>query len=239
MLVKDTIPFVDNTAALPQSAYPHEEQKGISITMPNCQQLHIHNIYIPPRCCCIAGHSASIAHLFSNNEMSFIFGDINAHPSRLDTNTSEDEVGEQLADEIDAADYTILNENEATQLPTNCWSTSFDISLATDDITLLSDWSVSTSLTSDYFPMLITINSDLSTIDRPQRTYINFKKGNRACYAEACDEYLAKTGEARPVEQAEKPFWKAVNKASGLIIPAGRIRRFQPTLPASSEIARR
>ena len=39
MLVKDTIPFVDNTAALPQSADPHLEQQGISITMPNRQQL--------------------------------------------------------------------------------------------------------------------------------------------------------------------------------------------------------
>ena len=40
----------------------------------------------------------------------------------------EDERGEQLADEIDAADYTIINENEATRLqmagqlrPTSVW----------------------------------------------------------------------------------------------------------------------
>ena len=47
MPFKDTIPFVDCTAALPQSADPHLEQQGISITMPNHQLLHIHNIYIP------------------------------------------------------------------------------------------------------------------------------------------------------------------------------------------------
>ena len=35
MLVKDAIPFVDNSAALPQSADPHLEQKGISIMTPN------------------------------------------------------------------------------------------------------------------------------------------------------------------------------------------------------------
>ena len=40
MPIKDTIPFVDNTAALPQSADPHVEQQGISITLPNRQQLH-------------------------------------------------------------------------------------------------------------------------------------------------------------------------------------------------------
>ena len=34
MLIKDTIPLVDNTAALPQSADPHLEQQGISIAMP-------------------------------------------------------------------------------------------------------------------------------------------------------------------------------------------------------------
>ena len=49
-LIKAMIPFVNITATLPQSADPHLEQQGISITMPNRQQLHIHNIYIPPCC---------------------------------------------------------------------------------------------------------------------------------------------------------------------------------------------
>ena len=150
MLIKDTILYVDKTAAHAQSADPHLEQQGISITMPNRQQLHIHNIYIPPRSSCSAGHNASIAHLLSNNEMSLIVEDINAHHSRWDTNTNEDERGEQLADEIDAANYTILNENEATRLPTNGRSTSPDICLDSNDIAILSDWSVSTSLANDH-----------------------------------------------------------------------------------------
>ena len=64
MLIKDKIPFVDNTAAIPQSADPHLEHQGISITMPNRQQLHniyiyiIYNIYIPPRSSCSTGHNA-------------------------------------------------------------------------------------------------------------------------------------------------------------------------------------
>ena len=74
MLIKEAIPFVDNTAALPQSADPPLEQQGISIAMPNRQQLHIHNIYIPPHSSCSAGHNTSIAHLLSNNEMSLIVG---------------------------------------------------------------------------------------------------------------------------------------------------------------------
>ena len=36
--------------------------------MPYRQQLHIHNIYIPPRSSCSAGHNASIAHLLSRSE---------------------------------------------------------------------------------------------------------------------------------------------------------------------------
>ena len=88
--------------------------------MPNRQQLHIHNIYIPPSSSHSAGHNALTEHLLiCNDEMSLIVGDSNAHHSRWDTNTIVDERGEQLADEIDAADYTILNENEATRLPTN------------------------------------------------------------------------------------------------------------------------
>ena len=118
--------------------------------MPNRQQLHIHNIYIPPRGSCSAGHNASIAHLLRNNEMLLIVWDINAQHSRWDTKTNEDERGEQLADEIDAADYTILNENEAKRLPTTGRSTSPDICLASNDTALLSDLPVSTSLDSDH-----------------------------------------------------------------------------------------
>ena len=178
MLVKDTILLVDNTATIPLSADPHLEQQGISITMPKCQQLNIHNIYIPPRCSCSAGHNASIEHLLRNNEMPLIVGYINVHHSRLDTNTNENERGEQLAGEMYKADYTILNENEATRLATNGRSTTPDISLISNDIALLSDWSFSTSLSSDHQPILITINSDLSTIDGPRRIFINFKKAD-------------------------------------------------------------
>ena len=60
-------------------------------------------------------------------------------------------------------------------------------------------------------------------------------KADWARYAEACDKYLAEAGETRTVEQAEKTFRKAVNKSSGLFIPAGRIQHFQPTLPASAK----
>ena len=155
MLIKETIPFVDNTAALLQSADPNLEQQGISIAMPNRQKLQTHNIHIPPRNSCIAGHNASIAHLLSNNEISLIVEDINAHHSRWDTNTFEDERGEKLPDEIDASDYTILSEHEATRLPTNSRSTSPDISLASNEIVLLSDWPISTSLANDHLPMLL------------------------------------------------------------------------------------
>ena len=238
MLIKDTIPFVDNTAALPQSADPHLEQQGISITMPNRRQLHIHNVYISPRSSYSAAINASIAHLISNNEMSPIVGDIDAHHTRWGTNTNEDKRGEQLADEIDAADYAILSENEATWLPTNGRSTSPDISLASNHITLLSDWSVSTSLASGHLPILITINSEQSTIDGPRRTYINFKKADRARYAVAYDKYLAEAGETRTVEQAEMTFWKAEIKASGLFIPACHIQHFTTNPAGISQIAR-
>ena len=167
--------------------------------------------------------------------MSLIVGDINAHHSIWEAKTSEDERGEQLADKIDAADYTIINGNEATRLPTNGRSILSDISLDYNDIALLSDWSVSTSLAGFHLPILIAINSELSTIDGPRRTYINFKKEAWTCYAEACDKYLAEAGETRTAEQAEKTFRKAVKKASGLFIPAGRIQYFRPTLSASAK----
>ena len=155
---------------------------------------------------------------------------LNAHHSSWDANTNDDDGGEQLADEIDAVNNTILNENEATRLPTNSRSTSLEISLASSDNALLSDRPVSTTLASDHVPILITINSESSSIDGPRQTYINFKIAERARHAEACNKYLAEAGETSTVEQAEKSFRKACNKASGLFIPAGRIQHFQQTL---------
>ena len=132
MLINNVIPFVENTAALPQPADSHLEQQSISITMPYRHQLHIHNIYISRHSSCSAGHNATIAHILGNNEISLIAENINAHLSRWDTNTNIDERGEELADASDAADYTILKDNEVTRLPTNGRSTSTDISLASD-----------------------------------------------------------------------------------------------------------
>ena len=71
--------------------------------------------------------------------MPFIVGYIKAHHSRWDTNTNKDVRGEQLAEEIDAADYAIHNENEATRLSTIGRLNSPDITLASFDIALLSD----------------------------------------------------------------------------------------------------
>ena len=168
--------------------------------MPNRQELHINS---PPRCSCSTDHNVSIAHPVSNNEISLTVWDIDAHHSRWDTNTNEDERGKQIAVEIDTADNTIPNENEATRLATNRRSTSPKISLASNDIAQLSDWSVSTSLASDHLLIIITINSELATIDGPRRTYINFTKADLARYAEARTNTLLKLAN-RPRRPSEK-----------------------------------
>ena len=152
--------------------------------------------------------------------MSLIVVDINAHHSRWDTDTNKDERGEQLADEIDIHDYNILSENEATRQSTNSRTTAPDIRLDSSDIALPSDWSVSTQLTSNHMPIPITVNFGPSEIDAPRRTYINFTKADWAHFCKVCDEYHAEAGKAGTVEQVEKNLMKAVNKASGVLIPA-------------------
>ena len=57
-------------------------------------------------------------------------------------------------------------------------------------------------------PILITINSNLPTIDGPRRTYINFMKADWARYDEACDKYQAEAGETRTVEQPRRSSGK-------------------------------
>ena len=117
-------------------------------------------------------------------------------------NTNEDERYEHPADQVDAADYTILNENEATRIPTNGRSTSLGISLASNYIALLSVWSVSTSLASDQLPILITINSELSTNDGPRRTYITSKKRTGHIMLKPATNNLLKLAKQ---EQSNKP----------------------------------
>ena len=107
--------------------------------------------------------------------------------------------------------------------------------MASNDIALLSDWSVSTSLSNDHLSTLITTNSVHSTKDGPLRTYINIKKADWARHAETCDKYLAEAVYTRTVEHAGKTCRKAVNMASGLFIPAGRIQHFKPILPAPAK----
>ena len=74
-----------------------------------------------------------------------------------------------------------------------------------------------------------------TTINGLRRTYTNFKKADWARDAETCAKYFAGSNRARTVEQAEKTFWKEVNKVSCIFIPAGRIQHFQPTMPASAK----
>ena len=85
------------------------------------------------------------------------------------------------------------------------------------------------------YPSSFSIIYELSTIDGARRIYVNFTKAYWSRNAEARDEYLAIAGEAWTVEQAEKTFRKAENKAIGIFILAGRIWHFQPTLLASAK----
>ena len=182
MLVKDTIPFVDNTTALPQSADLHLEQQcaianNCTFTTSTFRHVAVSALVTTPR-----SSTSSVktkCRLLLGILMCII-------PDGIPTHT-KDERCEQIAGEIDIADCTILSWNEATRLPTNGLSTSPEISLACSDITLLSVWSVYTTLANDQLPILITINSELSTIYGPRRTYINFKKADWTCHTVACD----------------------------------------------------
>ena len=107
--------------------------------------------------------------------------------------------------------------------------------MVSNDIALLSDWSVTTLLASDHLPILITINYEQFTIDGLSCTCINFKQADWAVHADTSEKYLADASETRTVEQAEKTFMKAMSKARSLLIPADRIPHFKPILPASAK----
>ena len=108
-------------------------------------------------------------------------------------------------------------------LPINGRSILPDICLVSNEIAL---HSVSTSLISDHFSILITINSEMSTIDGPRQTCITFKKAVWARYAEA-----GETSQEDLPESSEYGQWPLHSGRPHSTLPANHV--------GVSQIARR
>ena len=155
-------------------------------------ELQIVNLYIPPQSLCAPNFAAPIL----TNEF-FIVGDINAH-NDLWLLGANDNRGDAITDELDAANYVVLNDPAIPTRPSS--KSSPDIVALPMSIALSVSWSVVSTLNSNHYPIAIFIDDD---DDAPQqcRTYINYRKADWESFKRETELHFAST---RFLEHARK-----------------------------------
>ena len=144
----------------------------------------------------------------------------------------EDPRGQKLAEEIDESKLMVLNEDCPTRVvkETKC---SPDISLASNSLAMNIEWTTESALGSDHIPIGLTLESEITLIEAPKRTFINFKKADWPSFREELEFTLAKTS-FKSAAKGEETFRKLVTKAASRHIPQGRIKSVIPNFPTEA-----
>lgn len=202
-------------AIIPPPSTPdiHIEQMGIVIKSGNTE-ITIVNIYIPPVSSCESGYVASMEHLLTIQDC-LILGDINAHNELWFSNLGNDSRGDDIAEEIDASSFGVLNEDTHTRSP--------DISLASSSIFPSASWKAETALGSDHLPLIITLGRTVNKIESRKQTFVNFSKADWDNFTRFTEEKFRKYYLPLDVFTSEKTFRHVMTKAAKRFIPAGRI----------------
>ena len=174
-LIHDKVQYRTTTLPAPMIPDTHLEQLGI-IVRSGETEIKIINVYVPPQSSCEAGYRLSIDHLLQIDDC-IIAGDLNAHHQLWHSNLSNDQRGEELADQIDSASFGVINEDAHTRVTANS-NSSPDVTLASFSLLTATDWRVETALNSDHLPIIITLNKTVAKIYVSGRTYTNFAKTN-------------------------------------------------------------
>lgn len=211
----------------------HLEQMGIKLISGN-SDISIMNLYIPPSSSCESGYAANIDHLLNMNDC-LIVGDINAHNDLWFSDIQSDSRGEDIAEQIDASSFGILNEHSPTRIAQDTQS-SPDITLASDSIFPSASWQVLTSLGSDHLPIIVTLGRSVSKVESHKQTFVNFSKADWAAFEEFTEEKFSKQYLPLDTYNAEKVFSSVMKKAARRCIPSGRIPRIRPNFPTSAAI---
>ena len=227
LLIHNSIHF--SIINLPRS--PTIEQQAISIKSNNTT-ITIINIYIPPTSSCPTNFKATINHLL-NIPNSYILGDFNAH-NPLWYSSLHDQRGEDLSNEIDLSEHGTLNTDTPTRLPSNGQPTSPDISIASNNLLLNSEWTTSITLSSDHLPIQICLHTNFLTSDTPHRTFTNFSKANWTQFTAETEHFFRLTVFPHNIAKAEKRFRHILISAGSHCIPSGRFTSTKPGL--SNEI---
>jgi len=207
---------------------PHLEELTISIAMDNTELL-ISNVYIPPVSSCNSGYTPSWGHLLTGND-SLVLGDFNAHHSAWHSGTT-DVRGTLLANLIDDSNFVVMNEDSPTRLPGNADPSSPDVSLASPSLITSSDWQTQTTLSSDHLPILIRLQTTVTTSPALHRTFVNLKKANWVRYRQEIEDKLCSRQLPSNCQVDEKLFRATLLKAASHHIPTGRHKLHSQQVP--------
>ena len=175
------------------------------------------NLYIPPTTSCPNNFIPDISPYLTNRD-SLVIGDINAHDDLWHSSIT-DQRGNDLAEQISASNFGVLNEEMPTRVPTNGTKTSPDISLASPSLLTSCEWSTEVALSSDHVPIIISVASKSHIQTSSNRTFINFKKADWELFTKVTEEKFEEL--ACPTD-AKTAKHLIINKASGCAIPSGR-----------------
>ena len=121
--------------------------------------VNIHNIYIPPISCCPSDFKPNFHLIFNFHDNNIIMGDFNAHNRDWYSQTPctlADARGTLIRESLTNSDLLLLNlDSPTTCLPSHGDPTSPDLTIASSQIALDSEWCTLTTLNSGHLPIIV------------------------------------------------------------------------------------
>ena len=231
-LISKSISFTNTTdqtiAALPQDSTLEIQSVKARI---NNFDYSLYNIYVPPASSCSRGYRPDISNLTSPQK-TIIAGDFNAHDPTWLHSQSEDPRGTRLLSQLE--NMTVMNNpNLPTRRPfsNRTQPTSPDITFCSPDLSLRSEWTTTSELSSDHLPIIVKIQISKPIQPKPTHTFQNYNKANWPLFTEEIENTLRDFDITSflTIDAAAARLTEAIAKASKRHIPAGCIRNFSPT----------
>ncbi|MGK2940486.1 MAG: reverse transcriptase domain-containing protein [Immundisolibacter sp.] len=236
--IKNDITFTEST--IPQNINPlSTEIQILNIHLSQAKQMHIANLYIPPRLSTINQHATedtdieTCLNYLMTLQNTLITGDSNAHSTTWHS-PKNDHRGDLIAGIIQNSNHIILNSDTPTRIPParNQQSTSPDISTISSNLYSNTMWNTITALSSDHLPIEITIKTKTNfRLTQHRHTYTNYNKANWQDFTDEIEETLTQTAITTNVHLANKILTNTILNADKHHIPKGKIPKNSQLLP--------
>ena len=227
-LIRDNITL--HTTDIPSTINTHNtELQMVKVHINNTKHITIANIYIPPRDT-ISTHyktaDTDIQHCIqyiTNIPHSVLTGDVNAHSTLWH---SDDHRGQLIADVIRNSDHITLNTNTPTRVSNTTLqqTSSPDITTVSNTLYNRTSWTTQHALSSDYLPIITTINIRHDyRLQQNRRTFTNYKKADWTQFTEDTESAFAQTTIPTNIHTANRIFTNIILMAEKQNIPKGKM----------------